>query len=130
MPKVDVIKAITIHAVTLRRNQGWIHTHGMTKYGKPELEIRGLPAFLYPVVASLLNQTCDYILNSGREVHLGESMQVGNLKFQFIEAVPGTPDEYTGHYDVTRWCLSDPEQAPCDLYWTHNPGSESDPSVN
>ena len=42
--RVDVTSALTIHMISDGEGmRGWVHTHGMAAFGKPELEIRGLP---------------------------------------------------------------------------------------
>jgi len=110
--KIDVLKEIKIHVVRLDSMDAWAHTHGMAKFGKAELEIKGVPVFMAPFTGAILNQTCDYILNSARSVQVNEVMQIGTSQFRLVAADPD-PDHYKGHYDHARWELVDPDISGC-----------------
>ncbi len=80
------------HVISGQDTKGWVHTHGMDEYGLPELEIRDVPGFLAEDAARLLNHVCDYMLDSGNVIKLGETMAVSSRsRFRFIksEAIPG-----------------------------------------
>jgi len=97
--KKNIQKLITIHLV----ENGWVHTHGMARLGFPELEIKNVPLAIAPLAGVLLNEACDYIVNSGKKVTEGQTMQCGMCVFRF-ETVEPTGDE---HYNVDVWELAD-----------------------
>ena len=43
--------------------RGWLHTHGLSVRGLPELETRNVPLFLGNAAAGVLNDFADYLLN-------------------------------------------------------------------
>ena len=90
---------------------GWPHTHGMAEKGLPELEIRGVPSFLAPAAAALLNDVCDYMLRTGKRVKAGETMSSSGAVFRFVapEPMPGNEE----HYEVERLQIVD-VAPPCD----------------
>lgn len=103
---VDPMKVLRIHLVTGGEGtQGWVHTHGMDKFGLAELEIRGLPLFMGHAAADLLNQIADYMLNSGHEVKAGQMLQIG-ASACMVQADDPIPGEYE-HYLVPRWNVVD-----------------------
>lgn len=104
--KIDVTEEIEYHIVSQEPVVGWVHTHGMAKFGKPELEIRDVPLFLSKGALSVLCEVCDYILNTGNNVRLGQTMEVErNMIFQFVKSTPieGAED----HFRDERWQLVD-----------------------
>jgi hypothetical protein len=102
--KFDVKKEVVIHLVTEGVNKGWIRTHGLAKHGLPELEIRGVPLFMKPDAARLLNKIADYMLNDPPEsVKLGDTMAVGDEAARFAFEMLPPLDEATEE----RWTLTD-----------------------
>lgn len=110
--------SIHIHIVsTGAAEMGWIHTHGMTKYGCPELEIRNVPLFLMEPASGLLNHVADYIIEQHREgknpVKLGQTMAVSRrtaMRFVKLAPIPGSEN----HFLEERWALSDePMRGAC-----------------
>lgn len=97
--------------------RGWLHTHGLARHGKPELELRHVPMFLRTPACSLLNRVADYLLNDATAPLLpGQTMLLGN---EAILLVASRPDEDAGydslHYDgCVRLCLVDPPPGSCD----------------
>jgi len=80
----------------------------MDRFGLPELEIRNVPSFLAESAALILRHTCDYMLDSGRKVSLGETMGLSDRTvFQFVksEPLPGEDE----HYRVDRWEIAEVE---------------------
>jgi hypothetical protein len=116
---IDVQKAIQVHVVTDgKETKGWVHTHGMAKHGKPELEIRGVPLFLAEDATRFINQVADYFLNGDKPVRLGESMQLGSamrtVVFAKGEPIPGEEATHEGE----RWLItSDPRlEGTCEAH--------------
>jgi hypothetical protein len=104
--RIDVIKEIVVEGIIDGNTKGWVHTHGMAKFGKPELEMRNVPLFLVGQATHLINQVCDYILNSGKKVQAGEVFQMGPSIFRLHEASPIDPDDKALvelHYRTPRW---------------------------
>ena len=109
MPEID------IHCVSSGEpTKGWVHTHGMAEYGLPELEIRDVPVFLCTPAGVLLRKVCDYMLDSGETVLLGDHMAFDkHTVFSFRNATPIPGEE--AHFDVERWELTEaPGLCPCD----------------
>ena len=116
--KNDIEDPIEIHIVSTGvAEMGWIHTHGMDKYGCPDLEIRGVPLFLMEPAAGLLNHIADYIIEQQRAgknpVKLGHTMAVSRrtaLKFVKLDPIAGSEN----HFREERWALSDePMRGAC-----------------
>lgn len=93
---------IHVHCVTSGEvTKGWVHTHGMCKHNLPDLEIRGVPVFLAGAAMAVLRSVCDYMLDSGKKINLGENMALGErMVFSFRKAVPLPGEE--DHYEVER----------------------------
>jgi len=98
---------IQVHCVTSgEETKGWVHTHGMAEYGLPELEIRNVPVFLGVPASTVLRAVCEYMLDSGKRVSLGENMALNEkMAFSFRSAVPISGEDE--HYKVERWELID-----------------------
>ena len=50
-PEFDAREHVHIH---IESDSGWLHTHGLIKFGRPEMEIYGVPDELYPVAFATL----------------------------------------------------------------------------
>lgn len=77
---------------------GWIHTHGMTDRGFPEVEVRHIPDFLAEPAADLIRHVCDYMLDTGTRIRPGETMETSpRTRFRLVRAepLPGEEDHYT-----------------------------------
>lgn len=116
--KHDIEDSIQIHIVSTGvAEMGWIHTHGMTKFGCPELEMRAVPLYLMEPAAGLLNHVADYMIEqhqSGKTpVKLGHTMAVSRrTAFRFVKLAPIEGSE--NHYLEERWALSDePMRGAC-----------------
>lgn len=82
----DVRDHVTIHA--LRDDAGgweWIHTHGLVKLGRPELEMHDVPPELADAASPFLNEIARY-LSEGALIRPGDSLGVPD---QPILARPG-----------------------------------------
>jgi hypothetical protein len=78
---INVEKVIQIDIVTDGPTKGWVHTHGLAAYSRPELEIRNVPPLFYISAGAILNEVADYMLNFAPHevVKSGEKMQIGNI---------------------------------------------------
>ena len=113
--RLDPIREITIETLTDGPSRGWIHTHGLARHGKPELEIRGAPLFMSRAGAAILNDIADYLLNDATQPLLpGQTIDGPGGP---IRAVEGRADESLGypanHYATPRLTLVDAESMGC-----------------
>jgi hypothetical protein len=99
-----------VHVVTDGAEEmGWVHTHGMAKFNMPELEIRKLPLFMALAAVCLLNTITDYMLNSGKQVVLGQSLCFSRMcivGFEKLQPIGGSEN----HFETERWALVDPPE--------------------
>lgn len=85
-PSFDVADHVLVHAVQEPDGQGlWLHTHGLAKFGRSELEVRGVPEPYEPLATHALKTICDY-MSQGRVVRPGETMQLGAAFLAFTRA--------------------------------------------
>jgi hypothetical protein len=96
------------HVISGSHTKGWVHTHGMDRLGLPELEMREVPAFLVEAAANILREVCDYMIDSGKKVSLGEMMAASKQTvFRFVKAEPMPGQE--NHYHMERWQIVEVE---------------------
>jgi len=112
--KIVPQEATDVHIVSSgKETKGWVHTHGLSKHGLPELEIRGVPLFLADDAVRLINDISDYLLNSGKEVKVGQTMQLGPMCIiRFQTSIPIIGDEE--HFKTERWEIVDAMTGRCD----------------
>lgn len=109
---VDVQEEIDVHVVTDGPDTvGWVHTHGMNKFGLPELEIRNVPLMLSPFACGLLNEVAFYMINEEAKIKIGETMQCGPSAFRFEKLEPIASS--MNHYEHERWTLTDVLRGEC-----------------
>jgi len=111
-PSLRVQDVVKLHLVYDHQPGAWLHTHGLVKYGYPELEIRDIPIFLAEDGAHILNGVSQYMLDGKGSIKPGEIMQLGNRVLCFEEAQAMIPDEES-HYEVERLRVVDPPLPPC-----------------
>lgn len=99
--RIDVVKEIQVHNVTDGPAKGWVHTHGLAKFGKPELEIRNVPSIFGTAACSMLNGIADYMVNHATKPILpGQHMEWDRATIlRFHE---GKADEAAG-YDENHY---------------------------
>lgn len=98
--RIDPVEVIQIDAVTNGPAKGWVHTHGLGEFGKPELEIRNVPPMFFGAAAMILNEIADYMLNDApKPVLAGQTMQLGRSRLKFVKA---EADEKAG-YDLNHY---------------------------
>jgi hypothetical protein len=102
-----IIETVDIHGTPVNHGTIWLHTHGMEAYGKPELEIRDVPAFLVNEATSFLNQVCAYVaIEATKPVLLGQSMKLGReIPFTFTQLEGDDIGHAPNHYEEERWAL-------------------------
>jgi hypothetical protein len=113
--RLDPRRAIVLHHVSDGPARGWLHTHGLAAHGKPELEVRNVPLFLGALVAGLLNDFADYLLNDATAPLLaGESIRFGSSSIHVVEGHADLDAGYEpGHYRDLRLVLVDPPDTGC-----------------
>lgn len=70
----------------------WIHTHGMTDFGKPELEVYGVSSEVRGQVAEAFNTWCQYLLRSSKRqntIRSGDTAEIpdGSVWARFQENI-------------------------------------------
>ena len=60
-PEFDVREHMHIH---IESDSGWVHTHGLIKFGRPEMEIYDVPAELQVVAFATLLDVAQYVITS------------------------------------------------------------------
>ena len=60
-PEFDAREHVHIH---LESDSGWLHTHGLIKFGRPEMEIYGVPPELHAVAFGTLLDIAQYVITS------------------------------------------------------------------
>lgn len=87
-------------------DNGWIHTHGLSELGYPELEVRDAPSYLAEPAADLLRQIFEYMIDSKTRIKPGETMATSpRTRFRLVQAVPIEGDE--DHYLVERLTVAE-----------------------
>ena len=75
--------------------------------GLPELEIRGVPAFLGAAASRLLVEVANHLAEGKDDAEHGVLVQLDKQPAIRLEAL-GPTDEYdTDHYQAIRFCLTD-----------------------
>ena len=93
LAEIDVREHVTIHAVGAEGPAGgWIHTHGLIKFGRPEFEIYDVPENMAAGTAAALNDLGQYVL-TGAFVAPGQTVGDPSVPMQ---ARPGTREP--GHW--------------------------------
>jgi hypothetical protein len=113
--KFDVNELIEVHlSPSDDERYVWVHTHGMAKLGKPELEVRDVPLLFQAAAGHMVNNLADYILNEEAEVKLGHIFSSNPFEMVYLarlEPIGGQED----HYVDDRWALMHPAVAQLDM---------------
>lgn len=64
---------VAMHAEPWGADAYWLHTHGLQKFGRPELELLGVPQAFEPEGRTLLNELTE---NLARGVHLAPGQEI------------------------------------------------------
>jgi hypothetical protein len=106
--RIDVTEAIGVHIVTNEEHLSWVHSHGMDKFGLPELEMRDVPVVFSVSAGIIINTVADYMLNE-EHIKLGEIFSRGHelIYFMRLDPLKGNED----HYSCDRWAMVHPSVA-------------------
>ncbi len=100
-------KDIVVHAVTGFDGGLWVHTHGLSGLGYPELEIRGVkPSFVVNGAVDILNNVANYMVQDGKVIKPGENMRLGKVLLHFGQE----PALDAAHYPCQYLTILDPGQ--------------------
>jgi predicted negative regulator of RcsB-dependent stress response len=73
----DPLAHISIHDEPWDADSRWLHTHGMQKFARPELDLAGVPVVLEPEGQALLRDVA-VILAGGAELGPGDMLDLGD----------------------------------------------------
>lgn len=121
--RIDPVKNIDITLVSEGPRKGWVRTVGMARFGKPELEMRNVPLFLFGPAGEMLNGLADMLLNETHDVKAGESIQFNDLcVFRVVRSAPFDDKSIDGIKDnallasAPHWTVIDePMEGMCTL---------------
>src|SRR5579859_2559610 len=80
---------LTIHNEAWGADRRWLHTHGLRKFGKPELDLADIPVALEPEAQALLLDVADN-LALGEQLSAGQEITLDELGA--LVALPASPD--------------------------------------
>jgi hypothetical protein len=89
---VDVRRHVVLHADVLCGSV-WMHTHGLVKFGKPDLEILGLREEEMDAGARLLNHLARH-LSGGAVLAPGDRLEVGGARVVFQVGGTEQPNDF------------------------------------
>ncbi len=90
----DIADHVLVHAVQDPKAKGlWLHTHGLTKFGRADIEVRGIPEPYQPL-GTLALQTIARYLSQGKALCAGETMQLGAGFLTFSESPSNTHEDF------------------------------------
>ena len=73
---VDIYKELVIHAVIREDDTITVmHTHGLNKYGWPELEVYGIHAFLISITKNIMNSIANWLINDIKKLPEDDSIE-------------------------------------------------------
>lgn len=102
---IEVLDEIQVDIVTDGPAKGWVHTHGLAHFNRPELEIRNVPSLFVAAAGEILNEIADYMLNeTDKPVLAGQTMRVHpTLHIRFHETMADEAAGYnSNHYQTER----------------------------
>ena len=130
-PRIENL--ISVHAVSagksIENNGFWMHTHGLHRAGRPEIDLVGVPDELYAAGATLINAAADLIVGSESSPAAGEAFGVafgGKVAWlPWDEAVANMPartlggarDRRDGLHGGHRFVLTDPKGVRSSSNW-------------
>jgi len=99
--------AIDVHHILGGPTHGWVHTHGLAQLGLPELEIRGVPAFLGAAASRLLVEVANHLAEGKDTAEAGVLIQLDKQPAIRLDALGPTDDYDADHFQAVRFCLMD-----------------------
>ena len=111
--KIDVVEVIDIHAVFPEEDEKivMLHTHGMERFGRPNLLVESNEIFLI-MAASLLNTICDWLLNVVQQSEL-EKAKEEPIKLSAMPDMAFRDAEFEGEKVWEIYPTERPECATC-----------------
>jgi hypothetical protein len=91
MPEFDVREHVHIHFVP---DLGWYHTHGLIKFGRPEMEIYDVPTELDLAAFTVLLDISQYIVTSGALIEPGQTCGDPKQPFYAREGTKNKEDHW------------------------------------
>lgn len=88
-------------------SHGWVHTHGLAVLGLPELEIRGVPAFLGTAASRLLVDVANHLAHGQVDPLPGATLTLDRYPQMRLELLGPGAGYDADHYGDTRLCLVD-----------------------
>lgn len=93
---------LTVHNEAWGADRRWLHTHGMRKFGKPELDLADIPVSLEAEAEALLLDVADN-LALGEDLSAGQEITLDDLGS--LVALPAAPDlEHQAPWGRLRLC--------------------------
>ena len=91
MNPADPLAHISIHDEPWDADSRWLHTHGMQKFARPELDLAGVPVVLEPEGQAMLRDVA-LILAGGAELGPGDELDLGDAGTAVAVAVAADLD--------------------------------------
>lgn len=91
MSAADPLAHISIHDEPWDADSRWLHTHGLQKFGRPELDLTGVPAVLEQEGRALLRDVA-LILAGGAKLGPGDELDLGDAGTAVAVAVAADLD--------------------------------------
>lgn len=85
----DPLAHVAFHEEWWDPESRWLHTHGMQKYGRPELDLLAVPASLLPEATTFLR---DVAARLAAGAHLAAGGEIDMAELGLVLAVNATPD--------------------------------------
>lgn len=93
-PSFSISDHVLVHALREADDRGlWMHTHGMAKFGRPDVEARNVPLAFQPLASFGLLTLADY-LSQGSVVRPGETMKLGEAILGFSKGKPSDTEPF------------------------------------
>lgn len=94
LPDFDAREHVHVHIVQ-DGNASWFHTHGLVKFGRPELEIYDVPAEMDELAYGMLFDLSQYIITSA-QIEPGQTCGDPNQPFYAREGTKNEKDHWEG----------------------------------
>ena len=111
-PAFRIRDHVSVHVAEEGQGQLRLHTHGLSKLGRPHVEVSGVPAPFGPLASAALLAVAEYV-SRGRGVVPGETVQLGVARLCCVPADAGSEEalrcglvalaDEPGRPGVDRW---------------------------
>jgi len=102
----DVRTYVSVHAELDEHGLLSMHTHGLARFGRPDLELARVPQLLLPFGTQVLNEVAQH-LALGSTIRIGEAVRVDDYRF-----VAAASERHVEHCANETLALLDPPEAP------------------